>query len=265
MRIYILLFLLLFGSIILNATEHKVGIAINFKKTITTNVIDFNYFINETPENDYCDCMNKTYYSDGDQINLIYNRYLFNNFRIEGRVGLAHNNFNMYSYANYPVKVYEKDPNTGEIINEYSVNTLLRKELSGSVSFITLEPIVKYELFNGFNINAGISLNYLAISDVSVSNNIESPINIKFSSDDIQDKYELLQNGRKLLYYEGDIPNYNSITAGLLFGLSYDLYLSHFTFSPEVMLKYNPMSVSKDDSWTMHSLNYGLAIYYRFE
>jgi hypothetical protein len=246
------------------AQKHNAGIFFDYQALFVSDVMQFRD-LSETAYTNQCDCFEDPLISSAFNIGLNYS-YKINSFINAGaKIGMSFNNIESSYNLSYPVEVIVRDPNTNEIIDRYFEESVTKQRSELDFTFFTFEPYAEFNLFSNFKFIAGPSLYFMTSDNLVFDYSIVSENEEKFNSENLEPGAVLSPDGRKITYYDGEIPNKNSFSPGVFVGFNYDIYYEDFIFSPEAHFRYNFTHLSGDGFWLVHHLNIGISVQYAFD
>ncbi len=259
-----IIIILLFSLSISFAQKHNAGIYFDYQHLFIYDNMQLSDVSGDVNSN-LCDCLNDLSLTWGFQAGIDYSYKINNYIDVGARAGFAFNNSEISSSEQtYPTEVIVRDPETNEIIDRYMYYVLTEQRTSLDFNLITFEPYARFN-FGELSIMISPSLYTLMSSSFKADYRIvEGDEQAKFAKENLPKGAVLSDNGREIIFYDGEIPNKNTILPGILIGVSTNLYYQDFIFSPEMQFRYNFSHLSKDDFWLVHHFNLGIKISYDF-
>lgn len=124
--------------------------------------------------------------------------------------------------------------------------------LENSISAINFSPYFSYKLSESLVGNVGLNFNYLLTHQFNQSEELLEPSGLVFDETGtrIRNKFD-----------NQEIPNVNSLVAGINLGVGYHIPISSSVFLvPEIRYNFNFMDVSADLNWKTSALQFGVAL-----
>ena len=221
-----------------SAMQREIGLFVNFN--INAHRADFQQL---SPEYPTCCPLFEEGDGAGFDAGLLYTWPWANSIGLQARLGL--HSFSGVLVREESTQVASPDGELFDGIFEHSIDATLI-----SVGF---EPLLEYQLFNGFSLYGGPYLAYRAVANFEQKEEISRPDFGVF-----EDTQTRVRNR-----FADDVPDLERLALGLSFGLSYDLPLNSTRtalLSPEVFYTLGLNNISSSVDWQVDALRLGVAV-----
>lgn len=220
------------------AMQSETGLFANFN--INSHRADFQQL---SP--DYPTCCPLFEEGDGAGFNggLLYTWPWTDAFGLQPRLGV--HSFSGTLLREEPTQVASPDGELFDGIFEHSIDATLIS--------VGLEPLLEFQLFNGFSLYGGPYLAYRAVANFEQKEEITQPDFGVF-----EDTQTRVRNR-----FADDVPDVERLALGLSFGISYDLPLNSTRtalLAPEVFYTLGLNNISSSVDWQVDALRVGVAV-----